>query len=641
MATTPKTVKTFPLNSSAKDFNIPFEYLARKFVVVTLIGATRRELILNTDYRFTTATTITTTKAWGPSDNFTLIEIRRLTSASERLVDFADGSILRAYDLNISSVQSLHIAEEARDLTADTIGVNNDGNLDARARRVVNLADGVEDGDAVNLRQQKQWAQSALSQAMASAASAQASAQSAAQALASANSASNSATSSSGYRDQSQSYSITSGQYRDAALTYRDAAAASNTSAQAWASKAEDQIVSGSLYSSLHYASKSAKSATASATSASSAADQVPLAAAQVTLAAAQVTLATNQVTAATTQADRSKTEADRSQGFAAGLSLPSAAGNAGLQLSQNITATGLEYRAVPQRNLLINSAFQVWQRAVQFTNLNGYGCDRWRVIPVGAGTFYTAAQNVGSQFAHRISVTAKGSLSKITMEQRVEDVECVQDAAYVTVAFKLRSTVASGQVSVQLNQNFGTGGSADVLTAAAAQNITAANVWTRYEFRVKLPTTVGKTIGTQNSFLGVQISFPSFGVQAIDIMDVKAEEGFRGTPYERPQIGDEFLRCARYFWRTSPMDWNWASHVAGAIATRYTNLPVIMRPGAVLTTNANTPSGSGGADLNRLTINLNGYRNELRWICYSTFAAESVYIGFNSSNYIQVDAEL
>lgn len=171
MATTPKTVRTYDLNGTARDFTIPFEYLARKFVVVTLIGATRRELVLNTEFRFTGASLITTTKAWGPADNFDKIEIRRMTSASERLVDFADGSILRAYDLNTAQVQSLHIAEEARDLTADTIGVNNDGDLDARARKIVNVADAVNDGDAVNLRMQRQWAGSALNSANAAKAS--------------------------------------------------------------------------------------------------------------------------------------------------------------------------------------------------------------------------------------------------------------------------------------------------------------------------------------------------------------------------------------------------------------------------------------------------------------------------------------
>ncbi|AMR59495.1 tail fiber protein [Citrobacter phage SH2] len=159
MATTIKTVMTYPLDGSTTDFNIPFEYLARKFVRVTLIGVDRKELILNQDYRFATKTTISTTRALGPADGYNLIEIRRYTSATERLVDFTDGSILRAYDLNISQVQTLHVAEEARDLTADTIGVNNDGNLDARGRRIVNVADGVTDGDAISVGQVKRMNQ--------------------------------------------------------------------------------------------------------------------------------------------------------------------------------------------------------------------------------------------------------------------------------------------------------------------------------------------------------------------------------------------------------------------------------------------------------------------------------------------------
>ncbi|KPA96900.1 phage tail fiber protein [Pseudomonas asplenii] len=161
----PKTVLTYPLNGSSREFTIPFEYLARKFVVVTLIGKTRRVLVLNSEYRFSTKKTITTTKAWGPGDDFESIELRRLTSATERLVDFSDGSILRAYDLNTAQVQSLHIAEEARDLTADTIAVNNDGDLDARGKALVNLADGKNPGDAVTLRQQLDNADTAIASA--------------------------------------------------------------------------------------------------------------------------------------------------------------------------------------------------------------------------------------------------------------------------------------------------------------------------------------------------------------------------------------------------------------------------------------------------------------------------------------------
>ena len=160
MANVIKTVLTYPLDGSNRDFNIPFEYLARKFVVVTLIGVDRKVLTINTDYRFATRTTISLTKAWGPADGYTTIELRRVTSTTDRLVDFTDGSILRAYDLNAAQIQTMHVAEEARDMTADTIGVNNDGHLDARGRRIVNLANAVDDRDAVPLGQLKTMNQS-------------------------------------------------------------------------------------------------------------------------------------------------------------------------------------------------------------------------------------------------------------------------------------------------------------------------------------------------------------------------------------------------------------------------------------------------------------------------------------------------
>lgn len=156
------TIYTYPLDGSQREFIIPFEYLARRFVVLTLIGTDRKELVLTTDYRFISKTAVQTTVAWGPGDGYERIEVRRNTSATERLVDFADGSILRASELNTSQVQTLHVAEEARNMVADTIATNQDGDLDARGRRLVNLADAQMPDHAVTLRQEQAWAQSTL-----------------------------------------------------------------------------------------------------------------------------------------------------------------------------------------------------------------------------------------------------------------------------------------------------------------------------------------------------------------------------------------------------------------------------------------------------------------------------------------------
>lgn len=140
MAIKIRTVTTYNLDGVTTSFTIPFEYLARKFVTVTLIGTDRKELVLNQDYRFSTKTQITTSVAWGTGSGYQLIEIRRFTSATERLVDFSDGSILRAYDLNSSQIQTLHVAEEGRDAVAREVRPIVDG-----VQNLMNTALRVED----------------------------------------------------------------------------------------------------------------------------------------------------------------------------------------------------------------------------------------------------------------------------------------------------------------------------------------------------------------------------------------------------------------------------------------------------------------------------------------------------------------
>lgn len=276
MANKISTVRTYPLNG-AVNFTITFEYLARKFVKVTLIGKDRKELVLNQDYRFTTKSQITTSRAWTAADGYQMIEIRRFTSAIDRLVDFADGSILRAYDLNISQIQTLHVAEEARDLTADTIGVNNDGDLDARGRRIVNVADGREPGDAITLGQVTRWNDSALQSKNAAKVSETNAKDSENKAKASETNAKN-----------------------------------SENLAHDWAQKAEDSPVTGSEYSAYHYSRKASASANASASSA--AASLASQNAAKVSEDNAKVseTNAKASEVSARADADRAEREADK-----------------------------------------------------------------------------------------------------------------------------------------------------------------------------------------------------------------------------------------------------------------------------------------------------------------------------------------
>ncbi|QDK04509.1 tail spike protein [Klebsiella phage KMI1] len=144
-----KTVIQYPVG--ATEFDIPFDYLSRKFVRVSLVADENRRLLNNiTEYRYVSKTRV---RLLVDTTGFDRVEIRRFTSASERVVDFSDGSVLRAVDLNVSQLQSAHIAEEARDAALLAMPEDDAGNLDARNRKIVRLAPGELGTDAVNKNQ--------------------------------------------------------------------------------------------------------------------------------------------------------------------------------------------------------------------------------------------------------------------------------------------------------------------------------------------------------------------------------------------------------------------------------------------------------------------------------------------------------
>lgn len=321
MANVIKTVLTYNLNGSTRDFNIPFEYLTRKFVAVTLLGRDRKPLVMNTDYRFATRTTISTTKAWGPADGYTQIEIRRNTSATERLVDFTDGSILRAYDLNVAQIQTMHIAEEARDLTADTIGVNNDGDLDARNRKIVNLANAVNDRDAVPFGQLKTMNQNSWQ-------------------------ARNEAQ---GFRNEAQRFRNEAEQFKNQASTSASGAATSRNEALTYRNQAEQ------------FKNNAASSSTSASNSATAASNS------QTAALTSERNAATHE-SRARAEADRAKTEADKLGNWNA------LAGTIHEVSGQNVTFKNMVYANL---GFGIRNSQSVWWKD-QFRLENGNYADRY-----------------------------------------------------------------------------------------------------------------------------------------------------------------------------------------------------------------------------------------------------------------------
>lgn len=145
------TIAFYTGDGATTDFTVPFDYLAKKFVRVSLgvtilkggdYGDTSK------DYYFLDKTKV---RLKVPPASGEVLTIRRHTSATDRVVSFKDASVLKATDLDVSSIQTIHIAEESRDIINDALIKDRKDNWDAKFRKIVNVNDPENDQDAMTL----------------------------------------------------------------------------------------------------------------------------------------------------------------------------------------------------------------------------------------------------------------------------------------------------------------------------------------------------------------------------------------------------------------------------------------------------------------------------------------------------------
>ena len=140
-------------NGTQQTFSFPFDYLRKAFIKAEIIESSNIiELEQGKDYSITdkeltlnSGVSVATGK---------LLKIYRETT-TEPLVEWQDASILRSADLSLQEVQLLHLAEETADKVFDTgmsTSPTNTNVWDGQYKRITNLLDPQEDGDAVTLR---------------------------------------------------------------------------------------------------------------------------------------------------------------------------------------------------------------------------------------------------------------------------------------------------------------------------------------------------------------------------------------------------------------------------------------------------------------------------------------------------------
>lgn len=137
-----KTSVTYEAIGEQTVFNIPFDYLRNSFVKAK-IGDDGEPMEYGTDYEVANRQITFTTAPVG------MLYVYRETP-TDRMVQFMEGSVLKANDMNISTLQQLHIIEENEDWMIDnSFGTNEDKNWDAKDRRIINTADPVDAQDVV------------------------------------------------------------------------------------------------------------------------------------------------------------------------------------------------------------------------------------------------------------------------------------------------------------------------------------------------------------------------------------------------------------------------------------------------------------------------------------------------------------
>jgi hypothetical protein len=243
----------------------------------------------------------------------------------------------------------------------------------------------------------------------------------------------------------------------------------------------------------------------------------------------------------------------------------------------------------VANRNVILNSTFDIWQRGTSFTTGSfvwQHTADRWEYYFFGNTDTNSVTQQVftpGSApvagYEGQYFMRMRGTASSRILRQKIEDVRTFAGQT-VTLSFWAKAESAK-TLNSYLSQEFGVGGSSEVSTSHQTMSLTTS--WQRFSKTFSLPSISGKTVGTSSSLMVGFLIMNSQNTD-IDIWGVQLEAGSVATPFQRnganPQA--ELAACQRYYYRWVAGDvfgqigaGNASATTAAVVAVR---LPVTMR---------------------------------------------------------------
>lgn len=311
--------------------------------------------------------------------------------------------------------------------------------------------------------------------------------------------------------------------------------------------------------------------------------------------------------------------------------------------------------------NYIINGGMDVWQRGTSFSAA-GYTADRWIVLADGTGATRAITQQAFTPgnaiagyeptFFLRYNQSVAGSSATYNIiEQRIEDVRTLAGQA-VTVSFWAKSD-SNRTITAQVQQNFGSGGSAEV-QAIATQSIALTTSWQRFTYTATMPSISGKTIGT-NSYVAVRINLLNNATFTIDMWGVQLQKGNTVTDFHRsmPTIQGELAACHRYFRRYTSINgdeimWNGTWYEATSLwVPMVFPTPMRIKPVVSWSGTINCYGGGGASTITNIGEYGGGVPTATGgvYIFQNTggnTVGRSGFVGLaNAGNYIQFNAEL
>ena len=189
----------------------------------------------------------------------------------------------------------------------------------------------------------------------------------------------------------------------------------------------------------------------------------------------------------------------------------------------------------IGRRNLIINGAYTIWQRATTSSSNGVNTADRWQQ---NDATFTQETSIVPDNFQYSMKVVANGSGTPLLLQKIERPQVCGhivnQD---ITVSFYARSSNVNAITKLELNDEGGSGGRPD----GGSQTLSAADTWERitHTFTAPFSSLTGNSVA-------VILTFATSAT--VYISGFQVEVGSVATPFEHRSYGEELALCQRYY---------------------------------------------------------------------------------------------